>query len=123
MRARECDRPKGILMLSLAGNLVMTCLLAGTAGGGRGGVEAQHSWAQWRGPLGMGVSPTAQPPVEWSETKNIRWKTALPGKGHSTPIVWGERVFLTTAIPYGEAVKPRIPSRPGAHDNLAMTHD
>jgi outer membrane protein assembly factor BamB len=68
------------------------------------------------------VAPGAQPPVEWSETKNIRWKTAVPGKGHSTPIIWGERVFLTTAIPYGEPVKPRIPSRPGAHDNLAMTH-
>jgi outer membrane protein assembly factor BamB len=68
------------------------------------------------------VAPDARPPVEWSETKNIRWKTALPGKGHSTPIVWGERIFLTTAIPYGQAVKPRFPNRPGAHDNLALTH-
>jgi outer membrane protein assembly factor BamB len=67
------------------------------------------------------VAPTGQPPVKWSEKKNIRWKTEIPGKGHSTPIVWGERIFLTTAIPYGPAVKPRLPSRPGAHDNLAMT--
>jgi len=68
------------------------------------------------------VAPNAQPPVEWSETKNIRWKTALPGKGHSTPIVWGDHIFLTTAIPYGEAVKPRF-VRPGAHDNLVMTRN
>ncbi len=43
-------------------------------------------------------------------------------KGHSTPIVWGEQIFLTTAIPYGEPIKPRV-VRPGAHDNLAMTRN
>ena len=50
-------------------------------------------WPQWRGPLGTGVAPTAKPPIEWSEEKNIRWKVALPGRGHSTPIVWGS-MFL-----------------------------
>lgn len=83
-------------------------------------LEAQHAWPQWRGPLATGVAPHANPPLEWSETKNIRWKTALPGKGHSSPIVWGDRIFLTAAIPYGESVKPRF-VRPGAHDNLALT--
>jgi outer membrane protein assembly factor BamB len=84
--------------------------------------KVQDNWPAWRGPLGTGVAPSGTPPVEWSESKNIRWKTALPGKGHSTPIVWGDRIFLTTAIPYGEAVKPRLPTRPGAHDNFASTH-
>ena len=60
-----------------------------------------------------GVAPNANPPVEWSETKNIRWKVALPGKGHSTPVIWGQRVFLTTAIPYGEALPPKKSSAPG----------
>src|SRR3954452_24032034 len=83
--------------------------------------SAANDWPQWRGPLGTGVAPKADPPVTWSEDKHIRWKTALPGKGHATPIVWGERIFLTTAIPYGESVKPRLPPRPGAHDNFAMT--
>lgn len=83
---------------------------------------AQDDWLQWRGPLATGVAPKAQPPVEWSEKKNIRWKAEIPGKGHSTPIVWSDRIFLTTAVPYGDPVKPRIPSRPGAHDNLLMTH-
>jgi outer membrane protein assembly factor BamB len=85
-------------------------------------VEPQDSWAQWRGPLGTGVAPNAQPPLEWSETKNIRWKTELPGKGHSTPVVWDDQIFLTTAIPYGEAIKPRF-VRVGAHDNFGMTQN
>ncbi|HYT90645.1 MAG TPA: hypothetical protein VEL76_18195, partial [Gemmataceae bacterium] len=105
----------------IVGKFALTCLLL-TADAGRAGEEGQHHWPQWRGPLGTGVAPDASPPLEWSETKHIRWKTALPGKGHSTPIVWGERLFLTTAIPYGQAVKPRFPNRPGAHDNLALTH-
>src|SRR5207302_10078749 len=83
--------------------------------------EADLYWPQWRGPLGTGVAPGAQPPITWSETNNIRWKTALPGKGHSTPVVWGQRIFLTTAIPYGEALKARLPDRPGSHDNLPLT--
>src|SRR5881397_2847788 len=83
--------------------------------------DSASNWPQWRGPLGTGVAPNANPPLEWSENKHIRWKIALPGKGHSTPIIWGHHIFLTTAIPYGEPVKPRF-VRPGAHDNLAMTH-
>jgi outer membrane protein assembly factor BamB len=109
-------------MQSLVSKLVITCLLSAAAGADGDGAGAQQNWPQWRGPLGTGVAPNARPPVEWSEAKHIRWKTALPGKGHSTPIVWGERIFLTTAIPYGKAVKPRFPSRPGAHDNLALTY-
>ena len=64
-------------------------------------------WSQWRGPLGNGVSPDADPPVEWSETKNVRWKTALPGTGHSTPVVHGDKIFLTTAVPHGKKLPPQ----------------
>lgn len=83
--------------------------------------EPVESWAQWRGPLGTGVAPDARPPLEWSEDKNIRWKLDLPGKGHSTPVVWGDHIFLTAAIPQGEPVRPRF-VRPGAHDNFSTTH-
>lgn len=100
--------------------LLATILLASPMDAERSEVKAQHAWAQWRGPLGTGEAPHAQPPIEWSETKNIRWKTAIPGKGHSTPIVWGDRIFLTTAIPFGDPVKPRF-VRPGAHDNFDTT--
>ncbi len=82
---------------------------------------AEGDWPQWRGPLGTGVAPNADPPVEWSETKNVRWKVALPGKGHSTPIVWGDRVFLTAAVPYGEALPPKHSTAPGTHDGVPVT--
>ncbi len=107
-------------MRTFFGSLAAACLLVAATAADCTAAEGQHNWPQWRGPLGTGVAPHANPPVEWSETKNIRWKVALPGKGHSTPIVWGDRIFLTTAIPYGEPVKPRF-VRPGAHDNLALT--
>src|SRR5437016_13384241 len=93
--------------------LIFLCLLATSLPFTR--AEENGDWPQWRGPLATGVAPQANPPITWSETKNVRWKVALPGKGHSTPIVWGDRIYLTTAIPYGEAVRPRLPDRPGAH--------
>ncbi|MEM7050525.1 MAG: PQQ-binding-like beta-propeller repeat protein [Acidobacteriota bacterium] len=51
----------------------------------------------------------------------MRWKVALPGKGHSTPVIWGDRLFVTAAVPYGEPVEPVAAHRPGAHDNLEVT--
>lgn len=72
-------------------------------------------WPQWRGPSGQGISVEKNLPVEWSTTKNIKWKTAIPGRGHSSPIVWGNRVFLTTAIE-GELV-------PGAKAVVHMDGD
>jgi outer membrane protein assembly factor BamB len=83
---------------------------------------ADH-WPQWRGPLQAGVSLTADPPQSWdAEGTNIRWKTPLPGRGHSTPIVWGERIFVTAAIPIGPALPPRPSTAPGNHDNAPVTH-
>src|SRR4029434_2118000 len=63
--------------------------------------EAERFWPQWRGPYANGVSRTADPPLEWSETKNIRWKIEIPGRGSSSPVVWGDRLFVSTAIPMG----------------------
>ena len=67
-----------------------------------------QNWPQWRGPLARGVAPNATPPREWSETNNIRWKVALPGDGTATPAVWGNRIFVLTAIqnPKPPAAKP-----------------
>lgn len=80
-----------------------------------------ENWPQWRGPLGTGVSPVGDPPIEWSEDKNVQWKIELPGRGHSTPIIFGNRIFLTTAVPFGPKLEPRKSGRPGAHDNLAIS--
>ena len=60
---------------------------------------AEKFWPQWRGPDATGVSRTADPPTEWSETRNVRWKTEIPGRGSASPVVWGDRVFVLTAIP------------------------
>jgi len=79
--------------------------------------RADHNWPQWRGPLATGVAPFADPPVNWSETQNVRWKVEMPGRGHSTPVIWGDRIFLTTAISYGDPVPPLAGQRPGSHDN------
>ena len=59
---------------------------------------ADARWAGWRGPGGQGIAAANGLPTEWSESKNLAWKTAIPGKGHSSPVVWGDRIFLTTAI-------------------------
>jgi outer membrane protein assembly factor BamB len=56
------------------------------------------NWPQWRGPGGSGISNEKNLPTEWSPTKNIKWKTAIDGRSHSSPIVWGNKVFLTTAV-------------------------
>ena len=82
------------------------------------GPRDQRYWGQWRGPLDTGVATRATPPMEWSETRNIRWKVPGPGPGHSSPIVWNNRIYLTAAIPYGDPVDPPAGVRPGAHDNI-----
>jgi len=55
------------------------------------------NWPSWRGPDGNGASQEKGLPTSWSETKNIAWKLSLPGKGGSTPVIWGDRIFLTSA--------------------------
>jgi outer membrane protein assembly factor BamB len=56
------------------------------------------NWPQWRGPDGSGISTEKNLPAAWTPTTNIKWKAAIPGRGHSSPIVWGNRVFVTTAV-------------------------
>ena len=73
--------------------------------------EAEKYWPQWRGPHATGVSKNAKPPLEWSETKNIRWKKEIPGRGSGTPVVWGDRVYVLTAVPRSTA--PRLHGRRG----------
>src|SRR5262252_7724811 len=65
------------------------------------GTTAERFWPQWRGPHATGESRTANPPVEWSETRNVRWKVEIPGRGSSSPVIWGDRLFLLTAVPVG----------------------
>ena len=71
------------------------------------GAEAQDIglgeayWPQWRGPSGTGSTTSGNPPLEWSDSHNIRWRVELPGLGSASPIVWGDRVFVFSATPTG----------------------
>ena len=60
--------------------------------------KPSYNWPQWRGPEGLGISPEHDLPWQWTPSENVAWKTAIPGRGHSSPVVWGDRVFLTTAV-------------------------
>lgn len=60
-----------------------------------------ENWPSWRGPRENGISNERELPLTWSATKNIRWKVALPEPGNSTPIVWGDRVFITQSLDKG----------------------
>ncbi len=68
--------------------------------------DFEKNWPQWRGPNANGVAPYGNPPIEWSETKNIKWKIELPGKGHASPIIWDNRIFVLTAIETDKQVEP-----------------
>ena len=59
--------------------------------------EARKYWPQWRGPSGQGLVEGSGFPDSWSDKENVRWKVEVPGRGNSSPIVWKDRIFLTTA--------------------------
>src|SRR5947209_6655397 len=63
--------------------------------------QAVDNWPQFRGPTGDGVSDATGLPVTWSETENVKWKTPVHGKAWSSPVIWGDQVWMTTATPDG----------------------
>ncbi len=65
------------------------------------GSADQAHWPQWRGPALNGVAP-GDAPLEWSDSRNVSWKVEIPGRGFSSPIVWDDTLFLTTAVPTGK---------------------
>ena len=77
--------------------------LAGLAWSLAGTVTAEN-WPTWRGPAANGVAPGGNPPTEFSESKNVQWKTKVPGSGSSTPVIWGDQVFIMTAEKTGKKV-------------------
>lgn len=79
-----------------------------------------ENWPQWRGPGSQGVSAEDRVPTTWAPDRNIVWKTELPGSGHSSPIVWGDRVFVT-AVNEGEVV-PGAKAVPHTMDGKEFVH-
>jgi outer membrane protein assembly factor BamB len=66
--------------------------------------DPKQFWPQWRGPLGTGVAPAADPPSSWSEDKHVKWKVNLPGTGDASPIIWGDNIFVLSGIATGKKV-------------------
>jgi len=66
----------------------------------------ENNWAQWRGPNDNSVAPGGNPPLEWSETSNIKWKPEIPGVGHATPIIWEDQIILLSAVKTDQKVEP-----------------
>lgn len=77
-------------MNPLSSFLVLACVCLNSSFAG--------NWPEWRGPSGDGVCTETDLPMKWSATENVLWKTPLPGPGNSTPVVWGDRVFLTQSV-------------------------
>ena len=75
--------------MAVASLLLTSCCLA-------------DNWGHWRGSAGNGIALNADPPTEWSSTKNVKWKVELPGLGSGSPVIWDNQVFVTTAIPTGK---------------------
>ena len=61
---------------------------------------ADGNWPQFRGPRGDGHAEAKDLPIQWSEQENVRWKTAIPGKAWASPVVWGNRVWLSNATEF-----------------------
>ena len=92
--------------------LVLLCTVSLSVAVAETTVDGPGYWPQWRGPLGVGSVPSGNPPVEWSEDKNVRWKLPLPGVGYGTPVIWGNDLFITAAIPPEGSKTGTIPPGP-----------
>ncbi len=78
-------------MKRIAVSVLSAALIAGVLSG------ADDDWARWRGPDNTGVA-RGEAPLTWSDTENVAWKVPVPGRGMSSPVIWGNRLFLTTAV-------------------------
>jgi outer membrane protein assembly factor BamB len=82
-------------------------VLSEMGAGEQAGAGRVDGWPQFRGPGSTGVGEGANLPEKWSTTQNVKWKTAIPGQGWSSPIAWGDRIFLTAVVSAGETETPK----------------
>ncbi len=89
-------------------HLLATILLLGIAAGGALAQTnaAPAAWPTWRGPAMTGIATQANPPVTFGEKENLCWKVPVPGTGRSTPVIWGDKLFLLTAVPTDQPGAP-----------------
>lgn len=77
-------------------------------------------WPQWRGPLGTGATVKGNPPVQFGENKNLKWKIEIPGKGHATPIVWEDNIVIQTAVATSQTVEKNADAEDEGEDRSWM---
>jgi len=83
------------------------------------GDERSHYWPSWRGPLHSGVAPHGNPPLHWSETDHVLWKVTLPGPGHATPVTWGNRIYVLSAV---QTERAMVPEQPVPAESSSVPH-
>jgi outer membrane protein assembly factor BamB len=86
------------IMRTLSTTAAFLFIVSGFLNGQSNSSEFETNWTQWRGPYETGVAPSGDPPLEWSETTNVKWKSEIPGIGHATPIIWKDQMILLSAI-------------------------
>lgn len=119
LRGRSTGSPRRALVTMVVAVAVLAAPAVHGSSEKTSRIDPRLQWSQWRGPLATGEAPRANPPVVWSESQNVHFKVPLPGLGHSTPVVWGDRLYLTAAVPHGETQPAPAERDPGAHDNFA----
>lgn len=95
--------PRGLIISALLQCAAQTIAILIYASGAHGDTAllAATEWPMWRGPHGDGQSTETNVPTKWGATENVAWKVPIPGWGHSSPVVWGDRVFVTSYIEEG----------------------
>ena len=76
--------------------------------------EYNESWPTWRGPLFSGEAVKGNPPTVWSETENVKWKVPIPGSGLSTPVIWGDQIFITSTVSTDKKAPASAQAKPKA---------
>ena len=76
-----------------------------------GFVSQEGEWPYWRGPAADGMA-VGDAPLHWSDTQNVKWKADIPGRGSSSPVIWGDQIFVTTAVKTGPDAKPEPAATP-----------
>jgi outer membrane protein assembly factor BamB len=105
-------------MRAVFASLLLVCAVALSAA-----PEANKNWSYWRGPAADGMA-VGDAPLLWSDTQNIKWKATIPGRGHSSPVIWGDKIFVTTAVKIGASTTPEPPvakPAPGAKPPLVTS--
>src|SRR5262249_25557139 len=83
-------------------------------------VTSAEDWPGWRGPRGDGTSTETGVPIKWTRTDNVAWKTEIPGIGHSSPVVWGDSVFVTSCLETGDKKGKRVLIRLDRRDGKVL---